>query len=50
MSAGELCAKIIYGELKGLKHEKFDLGVFTPTKLIWLGDIGLTKKENFLFN
>ncbi len=49
MSAGELCAKIIYEELKGLKHEIFDLGVFTPTKLIWLGDSGTGGKGKLSF-
>ncbi len=32
MSAGELCAKIMNEELKGLKHEIFDLGGFYTNK------------------
>jgi hypothetical protein len=50
MSAGELCAKIIYEELKGLKHEIFDLGVLTPTKFIRLGNLGIGEKSKFSFN
>jgi hypothetical protein len=36
-----------YEELKRPKHEIFDLGVLTPTKLIWLGDLGTDLKSKF---
>ncbi len=49
MSAGELCAKIMNEELKGLKHEIFDLGVLTPTKFIWLGNLGIGENSKFSF-
>jgi hypothetical protein len=49
MSAGELYAKIIYGKLKGLKHEIFDLGDLTPTKFIWLDNLGIGEKSKFSF-
>ncbi len=35
--------------IKGLKHEIFDLGVLTPTKFIWLSNLGIGEKSKFSF-